>query len=194
MTPAAASGPRLVLVGPPGSGKSTVARALAGRWHLEARDTDADVERAAGKPVGEVFVDDGEERFRALEHDAVRAALAEHGGVLAVGGGAVLHPATQEALAAYRDAGGVVVFLDVTLRHAASRVGFNQARPLLLGNPRARWQALMDERRPVYESVATVVVSTDGIEPAQVAKRIEDELAALRSRGGTDDGVGGTTR
>lgn len=175
--------PRVVLVGPPGSGKSTVAQALAGRWHLAARDTDADVAGAAGKPVAEIFVEDGEPRFRELEHEAVRVALAEHDGVLALGGGSVLHPGTQEELAAYRAGGGVVVFLDVSLRHAAPRVGFNQSRPLLLGNPRARWQALMAERRPVYERVATVAVSTDDLTPAQVAERIEQALADQREDG-----------
>jgi shikimate kinase len=99
----------------------------------------------------------------------------------------VLHPETQAALAEYRDAGGVVVFLDVSLKHAAPRVGFNQARPLLLGNPRARWQQLMTERRPVYEAVATVVVSTDGITPVEVAGRIEEALADQRA----DDGEAG---
>lgn len=172
--------PRVVLVGPPGSGKSTVALALARRWHLVPRDTDGDVERVAGKSVPDLFVEDGEPRFRELEHDAVRVALVEHDGVLALGGGAVLHPETQAALAEYRAAGGVVVFLDVSLRHAAPRVGFNQSRPLLLGNPRARWQQLMTERRPVYEAVATVVVSTDGITPAEVAGRIEEALADQR--------------
>ncbi|WP_454048527.1 shikimate kinase [Cellulomonas sp. Marseille-Q8402] len=178
--------PRVVLVGPPGSGKSTVALALARRWHLTPRDTDGDVERLAGKSVPDIFVEDGEPRFRELEHDAVRTALVEHDGVLALGGGAVLHPETQELLAAYREAGGVVVFLDVSLRHAAPRVGFNQSRPLLLGNPRARWQQLMTERRPVYEAVATVAVSTDGVSPAQVAERIEEALADQRA----DDGDG----
>lgn len=170
--------PRAVLVGPPGSGKSTVALVLASRWGVPARDTDADVERLAGKPVADVFVEDGEDRFRALEHEAVRAALREHDGVLAVGGGAVLHPGTQEDLAAYRGAGGVVVFLEVSLRHAAPRVGFNQARPILLGNPRSRWQALMEERRPVYQRVATVTVSTDGVTPEEVADQVESALAA----------------
>ena len=108
-------------------------------------------------------------------------ALDEHDGVLALGGGAVLDPTTQAALAAYREQGGVVVFLDVSLAHAAPRVGFNQSRPLLLGNPRSRWQALMAERRPVYEAVATLAVVTDDLTPSGVAERIEAELAARRA-------------
>jgi len=173
-------GPRIVLVGPPGSGKSTVATALAERWQLAVRDTDTDVEAAAGKPISEIFVDDGEPHFRDLERAAVAAALVEHDGVLALGGGAVLDARTQEVLAGYARAGGAVVFLDVTLAHAAPRIGFNQARPLLLGNPRAQWQALMEARRPVYERVSTVRVLTDGLSPAEVAERIEQELAAAR--------------
>ncbi|CAL8977547.1 Shikimate kinase [Cellulomonas sp. T2.31MG-18] len=182
MPTVASTGPRVVLVGPPGAGKTTVGLALASRWQLVARDTDSDVEAVAGKPVSDIFVEDGEARFRALEHEAVARALAEHDGVLALGGGAVLHPATQDALAAYRAGGGVVVFLDVSLAHAAPRVGFNQSRPLLLGNPRARWKELMDQRRPVYQDVATLVVLTDGLAPEQVAERIESELATLRQQ------------
>lgn len=180
------TGPRVVLVGPPGALVPEAAAALAARWGVPARDTDADVERLAGKPVAEVFVDDGEARFRELEHEAARAALddaGEAGGVLALGGGAVLHPLTEEALARYRAAGGAVVFLDVTLRHAAPRVGFNQARSIALGNPRSRWQALMDERRPVYERVATVVVPTDDATAEQVAERVEAALAPADGSG-----------
>lgn len=169
-----------MLVGPPGAGKSTVAAALAERWQLEVRDTDADVEAVAGKSVSDVFVEDGEPHFRELERRAVTTALVEHDGVLALGGGAVLHPDTRAALDGYRDAGGVVVFLDVSLAHAAPRVGLNQARPLLVGNPRAQWQALMDARRPVYEEVATVRVSTDGRRPTEVAEAIEAALCAQR--------------
>jgi len=177
----------VVLVGPPGSGKSAVAHALAERWHLATRDTDDDVEAKAGKPVSDVFVDDGEPAFRAFEREAVGKALDEHDGVLALGGGAVLDPLTQERLAAYRSAGGVVVFLDVSLAHAAPRVGFNQSRPLLLGNPRARWQQLMNERRPVYEAVSTLTVSTDSLRPAQVAVAIEDALASRRTTAAEGD-------
>ena len=167
MTPVpAGTRPVVVLVGPPGSGKSTVSRHLAELLGLAQRDTDTDVETVAGKPVSEIFVDHGEPHFRELEREAVTTALATHDGVLALGGGAVLDEHTQAALAAYAAAGGTVVFLDVSLAHAAPRVGLNQSRPLLLGNPRARWAALMEERRPVYERVATLRVHTDARTPA----------------------------
>ena len=172
------TGPRLVLTGPPGSGKTTVGTLLAEASGTRFRDTDQDVEATAGKPVSEIFVDDGEPAFRALEREAVAAALHEHDGVLSLGGGAVLDPATQEALAAYTAAGGTVVFLDVSLAHAAPRVGLNQSRPLLLGNPRARWAALMEARRPVYERAATLHVLTDDLAPEDVAATILKELRA----------------
>lgn len=168
--------PRVVLAGPPGSGKSTVAAALGAATGWSVRDTDTDVEMRAGKPISEIFLDDGEPTFRALEREAVAAAVAEHDGVLALGGGAVLAPETQDVLAAYAAAGGTVVFLDVSLAHAAPRVGFNVSRPLLLGNPRAQWQQLMTARRPVYEKVATLRVETDDVAPEDVAATI---LAAL---------------
>lgn len=178
--PAAGAGrPVAVLVGPPGSGKSTVARELARRLGVEARDTDADVEATAGRSIADIFVDDGEPAFRELERQAVEAALAGHDGVLALGGGAVLDPRTEARLAGHE-----VVFLDVRIGDAARRIGFNRERPLLLGNPRAQWTQLMAARRPVYERVATLRVETDGLTPAEVAEavltRLQERAAGAR--------------
>ena len=165
-----APAPRVVLVGPMGAGKTTVAALLADRWGVSSRDTDHDVEAVAGKEIAEIFVDDGEERFRALERAAVTAALAEPPGVLALGGGAVLDPGVRDALSGHR-----VVFLEVGLSDAVKRVGLGVGRPLLLGNLRSRIKLLLDERLPVYRSVATHTVLTDGRDPTEVA----DEVAAL---------------
>lgn len=167
-------GPLLVLIGPMGAGKSTVAALLAETRGVDARDTDADVEQVAQSTVADIFVAEGEARFRAMERDAVAAALREHDGVLSLGGGAVLDPATREALAGYAAAGGTVVFLRVGLSDAVNRVGLGSSRPLLLGNVRGRIKALLDERTPIYESVATHTVDTDGRTPGEVAGEIEE--------------------
>ena len=160
--------PRLVLVGPMGAGKTTIATLLAQRWGVAMRDTDADVEELEARTISDIFVESGEAHFRDLERKAVAEALATHDGVLALGGGAVLDPTTRELLA-----GHTVVFLRVGLTDAVKRVGLGSARPLLLGNIRSRIKALLDERTPVYEAVATHVVDTDGRTPDEVAAQIE---------------------
>jgi shikimate kinase len=162
---------RLVLVGPMGAGKTTIATLLADTWGTSMRDTDADVEALEGRTISDIFVESGEAHFRDLERKAVAEALATHDGVLALGGGAVLDPATRELLA-----GETVVFLRVGLTDAVKRVGLGSARPLLLGNIRSRVKALLDERTPVYEAVATHVVDTDGRTPDEVAAQV---VAAL---------------
>jgi len=161
-----------VLVGPMGAGKTTVARLLAEELGVGARDTDADVEAAEGRTVADIFVESGEDVFRALESAAVADALATHEGVLALGGGAVLDPATRDLL---QDQ--TVVFLRVGLAEAVKRVGLGTGRPLLLGNVRGRIKALLDERAPIYESVARLTVDTDDRTAEDVARQIMEELS-----------------
>lgn len=163
--------PLVVLVGPPGAGKTTVGGLLAERHEVGFRDTDRDVESTTGTTISDIFVEQGEHAFRVLERAAVRRALVEHDGVLALGGGAVLAAETRELLAGHR-----VVFLDVGLAAAVARTGLNRSRPLLALNPRAELSRMLAERRPLYEEVASFVVETDNRTPAQVADEIDSVL------------------
>jgi shikimate kinase len=156
----------IVLVGAPGSGKTTVGRVLAHRLGVGFADVDAVIVDRVGKPIAEIFADDGEDAFRRLE-EQVTAELLDEPGVLALGGGAVLSERTRTALRGRR-----VVWLRVGLAAAVKRVGMDTARPLLLGNVRGRLLALLNERAPLYAEVATQVLDTDDLEPAAVAERI----------------------
>ena len=161
----------MVLVGVPGSGKTTVGTLLAERLGLTFRDTDRDVEAAEGKPVADIFVDSGEEHFRAVERAAVSAALVEHDGVLALGGGAVLDEGTRALLREQP-----TVWLQVGAASGAHRVGLDVPRPVLLGNVRGRLAALLTERGPLYAEVARLSVDTEGCSPDRVADLVVSGL------------------
>ncbi|MEU3187397.1 shikimate kinase [Streptomyces sp. NPDC006923] len=180
------SGPAIVLVGPMGVGKSTVGELLAARLGTGFRDSDADIVAARQKSISDIFVDEGEPRFRELEREAVRLAVAEHTGVLALGGGAILDAATRELLT-----GLPVVYLSMEVGEAIKRVGLNTARPLLAVNPRQQWKLLMEARRHHYTDVARVVVATDDRSPEEVAEAVLDALE-LKHLPGTAAPAAGT--
>ena len=165
------SRPNAVLEAPPGAGKSTVGRLVAARLGVGFRDTDADVEALTDRTIPDIFVESGEPEFRRLEAAAVAAALQGHTGVLALGGGAVLDPATRAALAGRR-----VVWLRVGLVAAAQRAGLSVPRPVLLGNLRSQMKALMEAREPLYTEVATLALDTDAMTPEHAVEAIIDGL------------------
>jgi len=165
--------PAAVLIGPPGAGKSTVGPLLASRLGVGFLETDREVEAAAGKPVGDIFVEDGEAAFRALEREAVARAVAFDCGVVALGGGAVLDPGTQRLLA-----GLPVVYLATGFAAAAKRVGMDTPRPLLIGNPRAKLRELLEQRLPIYEKLARITVTTDGRAPDEIAADVAAQIAS----------------
>jgi shikimate kinase len=174
--PGEPGGPAAILIGPPGAGKSTVGPLLAARLGVSFLDTDDRVEAVAGKLVSEIFIDDGEQAFRALEREAVAWAVSGAGGglpggVIGLGGGAVLDPGTQQLLA-----GRPVVYLATGFAALAKRVGLDRPRPLLAGNPRAMLRALLEQRLPVYEKLASITVSTDDRAPDEIAADVAAQI------------------
>jgi shikimate kinase len=165
--------PYVILIGPPGSGKSSVGRALAKSLGIGFIDSDKVVEKKSGKKISDIFLDDGEEKFRDLEFEALTASLKDATSVLSLGGGAPISERAQTVLTQTQDP---IVFLDVSLSVAAPRVGFNRDRPLLLGNPRAQWQSLYDARRPIYEKLATTIVKVDGMSIDEIVQRIKSGI------------------
>jgi shikimate kinase len=167
--------PKAVLIGPPGAGKSSVGRQLAKILTCEILDTDLEIERQSGKKISAIFTDDGEAVFRALEKSVVLDALQNAQGVVALGGGSVL----DSDVADYLSKSSIpVAYLEVSISQAAPRVGFNKERPLLTINPRQQWMALMEKRRPIYESLATFKIATDNRKPAEVAQEIATLIGA----------------
>ncbi|NDA49553.1 MAG: shikimate kinase [Actinobacteria bacterium] len=168
--------PRAIIIGAPGAGKTSVGRRVAERLGVEFHDSDAAIEKRAGKPVSDIFLSDGETEFRRLEREVIAESLKDIDGVLSVGGGAVLDPDTREAFSRH-----TVVWLEVDLGNATKRVGMNSARPLLMGNVRGTMTTMLNERTPLYEEVATVTVETSG----RPLKDVVDDVVAELKRVGT---------
>jgi shikimate kinase len=166
---------KIVLIGPPGAGKSSIGKALAKELNLNFIDSDSEIEKISHKKISEIFIEDGEPAFRLLEVDVVIKVLADFDGVISLGGGAPINKEIQEVL---QDANYPVVFIDVSIAQAATRIGFNKDRPLLLVNPRQQWISLMNDRRPIYEKLASQTISSDNQKPHEVAKQISDKLKA----------------
>jgi len=165
--------PPIILIGPPGAGKTSVGKALAKKLSLNFLDSDKVVEEKSGKSIPEIFITDGEPAFREMERAAVIDLIENQDGVIALGGGSVMDLEVSKRLLPMAN----VVFLDVSISNAAPRVGFNRDRPLLLGNPRQQWIALMEKRRSTYEALAKARVSTDNKKPVEVVEEILKELA-----------------
>jgi shikimate kinase len=166
--------PRAIFIGPMGSGKSTIGKAVASALGLPFRDTDSIIEEREEMPVSQIFIDKGEEYFRAVEKRILRDELLNDGSILALGGGA---PISVDAQSALKVSSSPVIYLDISLASVAPRIGFNRDRPLLLHNPRGQWQTLMEVRRPIYESIANIVIDVNGKSQKQIVK---EALGALK--------------
>ena len=166
--------PRAIFIGPMGSGKSTIGKAVAGALGLPFRDTDSIIEEREEMPVSQIFIDKGEDYFRAVEKKVLRDELLNDGSILALGGGA---PISVDAQSALKVSSAPVIYLDISLASVAPRIGFNRDRPLLLHNPRGQWQTLMEVRRPIYESLANVVIDVNGKSQKQI---VEEARGALK--------------
>lgn len=174
--------PKAVLVGLPGSGKSTIGRRLAKAMGLTLLDTDVAIEQRTGRSIADIFATEGEAEFRRIEEQVIRDALANHDGILSLGGGAVTTPGVRDALA-----GHTVVYLEISAEEGVRRTGGSTVRPLLAGPDRAeKYQAIMTARVPLYRRVATIRVNTNRRNPGAVvrhiAARLEDQPRPQRRR------------
>lgn len=167
---------KVVLIGPPGAGKTSIGKSLAKEMGLAFIDSDSEIEKKMNKKISEIFVENGEDFFRQVEVEVVTDLLIRFDGVIALGGGAPINKSIRELLGA---ATYPVIFIDVSIAQAANRIGFNKDRPLLLINPRQQWLSLMSVRRPIYEELASAVVSSDNHKPSEVAKKITQMIKSL---------------
>lgn len=164
-------GPNLILIGPPGAGKSSVGRQLSKALQVPFKDTDLIVEERAGKKISDIFVEEGESAFRKIEKEVVLQEIASIDGVLALGGGSILDEDVSKKLESMKPH---VIYLEVSISNAAPRVGFNKDRPLLAVNPRQQWLNLMEKRKPIYERLCGIKISTDNKKPSEVVSEIKE--------------------
>lgn len=169
--------PRVILIGPMGSGKTTIGSLLAGKLGLSFRDTDHLIEEQEEKTVSQIFLDQGEDAFRAIEKRVLREELLTDGTVLSLGGGA---PISIDAQSALRAIASHIIFLDISLSTVAPRIGFNRDRPLLLNNPRGQWQTLMEARRPIYEAIADTIINVDDKSEEEIVTIVLSSLGEAR--------------
>jgi len=169
--------PRVILIGPMGSGKTTIGSLLAGKLGLSFRDTDHLIEEQEEKTVSQIFLDQGEDAFRAIEKRVLREELLTDGTVLSLGGGA---PISIDAQSALRAIASHIIFLDISLSTVAPRIGFNRDRPLLLNNLRGQWQTLMEARRPIYEAIADTIINVDDKSEEEIVTIVLSSLGEAR--------------
>ena len=169
--------PRVILIGPMGSGKTTIGSLLAQKLGLSFRDTDHLIEEQEEKTVSQIFLDQGEDAFRAIEKRVLREELLTDGTVLSLGGGA---PISIDAQSALRAIASHIIFLDISLSTVAPRIGFNRDRPLLLNNPRGQWQTLMETRRPIYEAIADTIINVDDKSEEEIVTIVLSSLGEAR--------------
>jgi shikimate kinase len=169
--------PRVILIGPMGSGKTTIGSLVAGKLGLSFRDTDHLIEEQEEKTVSQIFLDEGEDAFRAIEKRVLREELLTDGTVLSLGGGA---PISIDAQSALRAIASHIIFLDISLSTVAPRIGFNRDRPLLLNNPRGQWQTLMEARRPIYEAIADTIINVDDKSEEEIVTIVLSSLGEAR--------------
>ena len=169
--------PRVILIGPMGSGKTTIGLLVAGKLGLSFRDTDHLIEEQEEKTVSQIFLDQGEDAFRAIEKRVLREELLTDGTVLSLGGGA---PISIDAQSALRAIASHIIFLDISLSTVAPRIGFNRDRPLLLNNLRGQWQTLMEARRPIYEAIADTIINVDDKSEEEIVTIVLSSLGEAR--------------
>lgn len=163
---------RIIIIGPPGAGKTTIGKLLAKDLELDFIDTDSEIERQTGKKISDIFLDEGETGFRKIEREIVIKSLKEEDVVISLGGGSILDSEVEGLLRNEPQ----VVYLEVSISNAAPRVGFNAERPLLLANPRQQWLKLFEERRELYEALGRYRVNTDNRKPKETVAEIQERL------------------